>query len=251
MRCYLQKRIFSNQNGFTIIELIVVVAIMVILATVMVINISGQRANRDIKIAQNQLVSNIRKIQGYTLSSRTEAGGLAVQFYIMKFDMSKPDQYTIQAVYNAFSSPQYLKDIETVKLPINIRLAGVNTSVTPAVYPVNISRTNTPLAQNFTTTGMACAFVAFSAPFGKVFLNDGCSPTTLSSNPYSLAATDDYSKILPAIFVANTNCSGTYGIPFGCTASLNSNMTITLTNQDATISKTVSINGITGAIIFN
>jgi prepilin-type N-terminal cleavage/methylation domain-containing protein len=240
-----------GNNGFTLMELIVVVAIMVMLTTVMVINLAGQRVPRDLKIAQSQLVSNLRKIQSYTLSARTEPGGQYVQFYLMKFDLSKPNQYTIQAMYNVNSSPQYLKNIETISLPVNIRLAAVNLPL----YPVSISRAVIPVTQNFTTTGLSCALVAFAAPFGKVYLNDGCAPAVLSSNPYSLLGTDDYAKILPSVFVSNTNCtsfptSGSYS-PAACSASINSSMTITLTDKDGVLSKTITINGITGAITFN
>jgi prepilin-type N-terminal cleavage/methylation domain-containing protein len=238
----------KNAAGFTLIELMVVIAIMVILASAMVINLAGQRAARDVKIAQNQLVSNLRKIQSYTLSSRILSAGTPAQYYIMKFDTAKPNQYTIQAMYNVNSSPQYVQDVETVLLPNNIILAAVNTSVNPGVYPVSISRANAPTIQNYTQTGLSCALVAFAAPFGKVFINDGCAPTSFTS-PYSVTSTDDYEKILN--FVSNTNCSGVYGQPFGCTVSTDSIMTITLTDTEKTVSKTVTVNGVTGAVIFN
>ena len=104
---------FQNNFGFTLIELMVVVTIMVILATVMVINLAAQRTSRDIKIAQNQLVSYIRQAQSYTLSARTLPSGESVQFYVLKFDLNKPTQYTLEAVYNVSSSPQ-LQDIQTI-----------------------------------------------------------------------------------------------------------------------------------------
>lgn len=245
-----------QQSGFTLIELMVVVTVMILLTSAMVINLAGQRAGRDIKIAQNQLVSNLRKIQSYTLSARATPSGNYAQYYLMKFDLNKPNQYTIQAIYNVSSVPQYLENVETITLPFNIELAAVNASVNPAVYPVSISRPNLPAVQNYTTTyppqHMNCALVAFAAPFGKVFLNDGCSQGGVVGNPSTIgsdSSSDDYKKILQ--FVNNIDCSGNYGTPPGCTLSTDSSMTITLTDTANTISKTVTVNAITGAIIFN
>lgn len=225
-------------KGFTLIELLVVVSIMVILSTAMVINLNRQRSLRDLKIAQNQLVSNIRKIESYTLSSRALPNGQNAQYYLMKFDLSKPNQYVIQALYNVSSSPQYLVDIETVNLPLNINIAASN--------PVVITRSKNPLTQ----TPSSCALVAFATPFAKTYLNDGCAmggtvgnPTLVGSNP----STDDYKKIIN--FVKNNDCVS--NTPPTCTVSVDSKMTITLTSKDGTLSRTVTINGINGAITFN
>jgi prepilin-type N-terminal cleavage/methylation domain-containing protein len=235
--------------GFTLIELLVVVAIMVILTTVMVINLNGQRASRDIKIAENELVSNLRQIQSYTLSGRAEPSGQPVQFYIMKFDLTQPTKYTIQALFNADSSPQYLENIETINLPANIRLAAVN--------GVQINRANSPTSQSPSQTGMNCALAAFAAPFAKVFLNDGCALADTVNKPAQISTGDDYAKILPSNFVSSITCisypspsSPPYS-PASCTVSTDSTMVITLTDAANTISKIVTINGITGVITFN
>lgn len=243
-----EKRL--KYNGFTLIELLVVVSIMVILTSAMVINLNGQRAARDVKIAQNELVSNLRKIQSYTLSARLSAGGQYVQYYFIKFDLNKPNQYTLQALYNASSAPA-LQDIETIYLPKNIRLsAGSNNCSGSGIQSAFcLSRPVNPATQ----IPNSCALAAFAAPFGRVFLNDGCTPT--ASNPYQIDKTnqsDDYSKFLN--FVSNTACLSSPPSPYSpsvCSLSTDSSMTITLTSADNKVSKTVTINGITGSIIFN
>ena len=88
------------KKGFTLIELMVVVSIMAILATAVIINIAGQRNNRNIIIAENELVNNIRTAQSYTLSSRVLPSGQSAQYYVLKFDFSEPSQYILQAIYN-------------------------------------------------------------------------------------------------------------------------------------------------------
>ncbi len=219
------------EAGFTITELMVVVAIMGLLAGAMVLNLNGQRASRDLKIAQSQLVTNIRKIQSYTLSSRITPTGQAVQYYVMKFDPAQPNQYSVQAMYNISSSPQYLTHIETIYLPLNIRLA--------ASQPIVVLRQNDPLTQ----VPAGCALAVFSVPFARTFFNDGCSPGSLASDPYGLQPGDDYKKIVD--FVSNVGCSVD---PVACTASVDSKMTITLTDSIGNLTRKVLINGITGSV---
>lgn len=226
------------KKGFTLIELLVVVAIMVILSTAMVLNLSKGRAEREIKIVQNQLATNLRKVGSYVLSSRTLTSGESVQYYLIKFDLTKPRQYTIQALYNTNTSPQYLQDVETIYLPVNVRLSPTN--------PVTITRSIPPTTQN----PSACGLVAIAAPFGKVLLNDGCTQGGVVGNPSTVgssSSTDDYKKIID--FVKNTDCVGSS--PPICSVSTDSTMTITLTTTDGKFTKTVTLNGITGAVTFN
>ena len=230
-------------SGFTLVELIVVVGIMVILTSVFVLNWAAQRASRDIKIAQNKLVSDIRKVQSYTLSAKTLPSGKYAQYYLLKFNLNEPSKYVIQAISDANSSPQ-IENVETIDLPANIRLAETN--------PISISRSLNPTTQTVFSLP-PCALMAFAAPFGKVILNDGCSPANLSSSPQGLNLTDDYyAKIIN--FQSNIACDGNNGNPPNptvCTASTDSIMTISLTNKDKTVSKTVTVNGITGSVTFN
>ncbi len=228
-----------SNSGFTLIELMVVVSVMVILAAVMTINLTGQRTPRNIKIAQNELVTNIRKVQSYTLSARNLSAGQSVQYYLIKFDLSKPNQYTIQAVFDRDIAPK-LKDVETVTFPSNIQLAGVN--------PISVARSKDPTTQNISGSG-ACALVAFVAPFAKIIFNDGCSPINSSASPILLNLTDDYyQKIIN--FQTNTACALPANPPI-CTASTDSIMTITLTDTANSTSKTVIVNAITGSVSFN
>ncbi len=221
----------QSQKGFTLIELIVVLAIMGVMAGAMVLNLNVNRAQRDIKIAQSQLVTNIRKVQSYTLSSRAASSGQSVQYYLMKFDFTKPTQYEIQAMYNVKSSPQYLIRTETISLPPGIRFATSSAAV--------VKRQNDPTTQ----TPSSCALVAFALPFAKTFINDGCSPNSPSSYPYSINAADDYKKIIN--FVNNIDCSID---PIGCSISSDSKITLTLINNTGTINKKVLLNGITGLV---
>lgn len=235
----------TRTQGFTLIELIVVTAIMLVMASFFVLNINSQRDSRNIKIAQNELVSNIRKIQGYTLSSRTLPGNIGVQYYLLKFDLaSSRTQYKVQAVYDANSSPK-LADVETINLPQNIEIA----TTSAANLSISISRPLNPTVQPIYTD---CALVAFAAPYGKTIFDDGCNITTPGNLP-SLSLSDAYwAKIIN--FQNNVACDGNNGNPANpaiCSASTDSVMTITVSNKARTLYKNVYINGITGAVTFD
>jgi prepilin-type N-terminal cleavage/methylation domain-containing protein len=232
----------SARDGFTLIELLVVMTIMVLFAGALSINLGGQRASRDIKIAQNQLVTNIRKAQSYTLSSRILPSGQSAQYYILKFDLSSSTQYSIQAISGASSQPQ-LQDVEIVNLPPNIEIGAL----TPSANAISVSRSVNPATQPMYTN---CALAVFAAPFGKIIFNDGCDPSGSSFTPANLGTTTDYyAKIIN--FQSNVACDGNNGNPANpaaCTASTDSIMVITLVDRARTVSKKVLINAITGLV---
>lgn len=205
------------QKGFTLVELLVVIAIMGLLLAALSLDFASQRAKRNLKIAQNELVTNIKKIQSYTLSSRSVGTSQPVQYYLIKFDSNAPTQYVIQAMYDVESSPKLI-DVETVRLPGGIKMQQVE--VDRPAYP--------------TSSNPVCSLLAFKTPFAKTF-------TTLDCNSNSWdQSTDDYQKILS--FFAN--------VP-NYSASSDSNMIITLSASDGALSKTVTVYGINGIVTFN
>lgn len=228
----------KSNSGFSLIELIVALTITAFLFSGLIVNINGQRAPRDIKIAQNELVSNIRKAESYTLSARNLPSGVPAQYYVVKFDLSKPTQYVIQAIYNVSSSPKVL-DLETIKLPSNVKITAINVTqrlLAPATQTLN--------------TSTACALAAFVAPYGKVIFNSGCDPVSFTGS-YIIQSTDDYQKLVN--FQTNVQCGDNVNPPPAtCTASTDSIFTITLTNTaKASLQKQVIINGVTGGVSFD
>ncbi len=214
--------------GFTIIELLVVLSVMGILITLIVANLAGQRSNQKLKIAQNELVTNFRKLQSFTLASRNLPDGQSVQYYILKFDLSKPDRYTIEVLYDVLSSPG-LASVETVFFPEGIRLA-VND-------PIVINRPSVIPTQKKPAYPNGCALVAFKLPFAKTLISyastDGCKQDNW--NP----STDDYEKIIN--FVINVN---NYPV------SADSEIIINLADKDGKLSRSVSLDGVTGLVNF-
>lgn len=235
----LKQKILKEQlrNGFTLIELLVVISILGILATVVIVNFAGQRDPRNLKIAQSQLVTDIRKIQSYSLSGKILPNGQSAQFYLLK--INNKSQYTIEAIYNVSAGAPKLLDVSTVNLSPNIVFTGFT-----------ITRTSQPNTQ----VPASCILTSFAAPFGKIFFNSGC----YIQNPPNIDTTnssDDYNKILEFSAVPfNTDCTGggsDPNTPSLCTISSDSSATITLGINGSSLSKTVTIDGINGVVTFN
>lgn len=166
--------------GFTLIELMVVLAIMTVVLGLVIIDFSRQRPVRDMQIAQNELVTNIRKVQSYSLFSRNVGNLKPAQYYLVKFSSATPDRYFIQAITDVSVAPK-LNLMETVMLPRNVIFASSNPFVidrpTPIIDPA---------------TPPSCVLLAFKSPYGKTYVNDGCTQNNFQTG-------DDYKKIIDHI----------------------------------------------------
>jgi len=159
------------QAGFTIIELLVVIFMMSIIATLFVANYAGTRGPRNLRIAQNQLISNLRKVQSYTLSARNSPNGLPARFYVVKFSTLSPESYTIQVIDN--STPSSIIDTETVSLPQGITLAVSS--------PLLVEQ---PIGQ--TPSSSSCVQVGFLLPFSRTYMSKTCGLGSVADSPAEL-----------------------------------------------------------------
>jgi prepilin-type N-terminal cleavage/methylation domain-containing protein len=212
----------ETQAGFTLLELIISMSIMATLFAVIATGIVSQRSNRDLNIASNELITNLRKLQANSLSSRGLAFDQPVQYYILKFDKNIPGQYTIQAIYNSSVQPKLI-DIETIKLPINVKFASNN-----PFYSYRVGFNANP----------NCVLLSFGAPYAKILVTSvagSCTPVS-ATNPYTIVNTDDYFNI-PNFIVNGPTLT-----------SADTNLDIVLSSVDNSISKTVTIKGISGLI---
>ncbi len=114
----------AKNRGFTLIELIVVISIMVILTSSLILNFGTANKNRDIASARNFVVSDLRKAQSFSLSARDISSGVHSSAYGLRLDGTNPNSYSIVAWDNAPTPNQTV--LTTVKLPTNIQILGMS-----------------------------------------------------------------------------------------------------------------------------
>ncbi len=213
----------KNGVGFTIIELLVVISIMAVMLLLFTVNLPGQRVDRNLNIAQNELVTNLRKAQSYTLSARQLPNGQYGEFFLLKFDGATAQSrqvYTLQAIYNASATPTPpgLVSVESYTLP-----PGVQVSSTPVT--ITMEDSTVPHVQ-----AAGCSLLGFSAPFAQVYFNAGCVSNNFQSG-------DDYANILN--YVVNTS---------GYNTTTDSYAVITLADSSGLNIRQVMVRGVSGII---
>lgn len=184
-----------HQLGFTVIELLAVLSIMAMIATVLILDFSSQRATRNIVLAENETITNIRKVQNYMLSARDISPGVPAKFYVLTLE-SGASTYRIDAIDSDYV---YHEGLELVTLPNTIAFSGMSIS----------SGTDTAKPKNYT-----CLQIVFSAPIGAMYVHGGtkCGSTSLIpivSDPINLAKLGQNLAIIGLNVIGNTNISKT------------------------------------------
>jgi prepilin-type N-terminal cleavage/methylation domain-containing protein len=165
-----------NPNGFTLVELLVVLAIFGALLALGLLNFAALRGPRDLKIGANQLVTNLRKIQAYALSARNiPTTGIAAKYYILKLDTSTPTQYEVDAI-DASASPQFVQGVETFTLPVTTRIASIQVEQ-PTGTAVNPNPT--------------CVQIGYSLPFARTYVDTSCALFNHFQDPSDMDARAD------------------------------------------------------------
>ena len=166
----------TSTKGFTVVELLVVFLIIVLLSSILIINWNKQTPNRSLTIAQNELVSNLKKVQSYAISSRNiTSNNNSVKFYVVYFATGAKD-YSIYAIDSNYTMSSAL---ETISLPPGLTFTGLA-----------LSNTSGGLDES-----PACTYVIFSAVYGKVYFDGqacGSSITTLVQNLPDLAPRSNF-----------------------------------------------------------
>lgn len=173
------KHNFYSDKGFTLIELIVVVGIMVFLTTAFLVNFGALRGPRNLKIAAAELTTNLRKIQSYTLSSRDATTGIPAQYYFVTINRlaGSNTSYTVTTI----DKNNGTATLETNKLPAEVVFNNIT-----VYYPDGTT----------SYTNIECAQIAFKLPFAVTYVeydatvNGTCSVNfiALQSNPVTLAS---------------------------------------------------------------
>lgn len=140
----------EKQSGFTIIELLVVCAIMAVVATIGIMNWNSQRSARTLTIAQNELITNIRKVQSYAVSSRNTPAGDAAKYYVIEVS----ENTSTLPVYAVVGQNYSLSAVETIILPTDVKISALSVAGQSAGYVAPSTK---------------CVDIVFSVTYGKTY----------------------------------------------------------------------------------
>lgn len=90
-----RKRHISSQNGFTLTEMIIVIALMAILSTVVLTNYSSFENKQVLKNLTQDVALSLRLAQSYGLFVRSEGSGDFEVSYGVHFKKGTPTEYLI------------------------------------------------------------------------------------------------------------------------------------------------------------
>lgn len=130
----------KSQQGFTLIELMIVVFIIGLLSSIVTINFRSQRSSQEVQIAGQDFISNIREIQNNILTGKRVSGSEAADAYEITFNTAT-QSYSVD-YYLGTNKTAY----KTVALSQNIEIGQLYRGIVP----------------------VAQMKIRFDAPYGKI-----------------------------------------------------------------------------------
>ena len=140
---FIDKKItkfIQNIGGFTLIELIVSIFIMVLLSSLFLTNYHSTNKRSGLSLAAQKLVADIRLMQSHSLSSFKNNGYVPNGGWGIYFNKTTyPGKYIIFADDNYPNPPDYLfnpgEEYEEIDLPFNVNLDYIGASVSIVFEP--------------------------------------------------------------------------------------------------------------------
>lgn len=178
----------TKNSGFTLIELLVSVFIMLTLLGIVLANFSGLSGTRNLNVAKNNIISDMRRQQSQSLSSRNISGAIVASAYgvTMATVTAPPSSYSMIADNNSAIPVRYNQ--ATLNLPPNVYIKTIS-----IVRATGSSTTATNLE------------VYFTVPYGRLLQTYSGGVSAQSKDPNAITtvtlSTKDNTKTLT--FVVN------------------------------------------------
>ena len=140
------------KNGYSLIEMLIILMIISIFSTIIIIDYSKQKSSNDLAFAVKQVIEDMRAVQNNTVNTLKYDGSVPLGGYGVKFSTSSNTSYVLFADSNA----NRLYDPGTDGL--------VRTATLPRGIVLDSVETNLPSS--------ADAAVVFTPPYGVIYINE-------------------------------------------------------------------------------
>lgn len=158
--------ITAHCKGFTILELMVAIAIVGIMTTVAIVSFSGAKSDAKIRASQRELASTIEMAQSYALQGKTQ-GDFVPDYYSVRFS----DSTNYHICYSCVDSsvcPNSCNDSTTFeRYSLKDGVVGPSGSAVTFKVPYGDSTSSSDITFNLSIAGSSSKTVTVS-PMGSV-----------------------------------------------------------------------------------
>jgi len=147
-------KIQNSNNGFTLIELIIVMVIIGIVTAIIVPSYNKARNNKDLLLGREQVSGDIRMAQNYSYNTLKFGAAFPEGGYGIHFDISgagDPKKYIIFADINSDQEYDAGEESQELELPRSVKISSLKVDGSSMNY----------------------VDVVFKPPYGKVFIKSG------------------------------------------------------------------------------
>lgn len=179
------RRSFQNRKGFTLIEILAIIAITGILASIMIVSLSPAKSNAKLRAAQREVAATIRTAQSYALQGKSQDVGRVCGYGVYFPD----DKERYEIFYNPLIAEAVPCEDQNIS-PANRQHSGNSeTSGAPFDLPEGVQLSTSentiffdiPHANAYRSNGGALG-TAGTITFGFAFGEDEGTPMTVTVN---------------------------------------------------------------------
>ncbi len=164
-----------SASGFTLVELIIVIAITALISTISIANFRKGEKQKQVVLGADVVINAIRNAQNYAQAGKATTNSNAAcrtpQYYFVTLNYSS--QITLSALNNNTSACGILPDtIQTYSLPVNTRIRAAGLTLNGTAATANL-------------------VIRFLPPFAKILAGrDGADPASFTAANIVVESTD-------------------------------------------------------------
>ena len=161
------------KKAFSLVELLVVIAIMFLMAAVILVMSNRNLANQEVKIAAQQIVSQLRTLQNNALTGKKiqDTGGTLVSACSYTFSSTANNNFFTLS-YKDCSGGDINTNYPTVDLnKLHVTLSGIAVSFSSPYAGISTTKSTLTITTSRTTVNQATKTITIDSSSGNIYSN--------------------------------------------------------------------------------